>query len=97
MRFGRGQRQGPSKRLAAESVWWTVWVEVAVSNVGPGCAVGRAHRFGEDRASRNSEPPQNPDCDSERIIRSKFFEERPTVTTSVRHSPPWSMLSEGWG
>ena len=30
-------------------------------------------------------------------VRSKFFEERPTMTTSVGHPPPWSMLSEGWG
>src|SRR5271166_1995295 len=50
-----------------------------------------------DGSESDREPPQNPDCDSGRIIRSKFFEERPTVTTSVRHSPPWSMLSEGWG
>jgi hypothetical protein len=32
-----------------------------------------------------------------RIIGSKFFEQRPTIATSVGHPPPWSMLSEGWG
>ena len=32
-----------------------------------------------------------------RIIGSKFFEERPIITTSVGHPPLRSMLSEGWG
>jgi hypothetical protein len=32
-----------------------------------------------------------------RIIGSKIFEERPTISTSLGHSRLWSMLSEGWG
>jgi hypothetical protein len=32
-----------------------------------------------------------------RIIGSKIFEERPTISTSLGHSRLWSMPSEGWG
>jgi hypothetical protein len=32
-----------------------------------------------------------------RIIGSKFFEKRLTTATSLGHSSPWSILSEGWG